>query len=361
MTTNSIKKSYTFSGQDIRVIAYKSIETIRRLNKESDFLNGDFADGAEQYKKLTSQQKQVKAEQDAYAAAEQRALENYAAIDSQADQGDPWDVSNAGAGSRNDKISQLAQAQATANANAAKAKGAEEQGRTIRNERQALSSAARNYSADFSIEDPASTYEKFNKKLQESKPYVELGALDSFSFSSFREKVAVRTIGRSHALGYTKGARTVAGSLVFNSLQENELLSFFGDTGRELRDGNIKHLNKVMLDQIDPFNVILIFANEFGGNSIMQLFNVELNSENQRMSVHDLVIQNNINFYATDIIPMQDTGNLFSSTSDMLHGLIKADYQSRKDSSLSKIKSNIDSAAFGKEAEGLLNRSRGLF
>lgn len=194
-----------------------------------------------------------------------------------------------------------------------------------------------------------------------SKVFFELGTLDSFSFSSFREKNAIRTLGRSHALGYTRGPRTVAGSLTFNATQENELLAFFAGVDlNEVPYGNIP-MKTLMLDQIDPFNVILMFSNEMGGNSVLQLFNLELSSESQRMSVHDILVQNTVNFYATDILPMQDVGNTFNTRFAMLAGIAADGTSGINNTMRKKINASIQSKTLGDEAERLLGRSRGLF
>ena len=145
---------------------------------------------------------------------------------------------------------------------------------------------------------------------REPSIFFPIGNLDTFSYSTFREKVAVRSLGRSQSLGYTRGARTVAGSMVFNVLQEDALLEFF-QRGRSQKDA------PMMLDQIRPFNVVLFFCNEYGGQSILHLYNVEIASESQRMSINDIVIQNTVNFYATDVIPIQNEGNMFVNPMDM--------------------------------------------
>ena len=141
----------------------------------------------------------------------------------------------------------------------------------------------------------------------ESKIFYNVGNLDSFSYSTFREKVAVRSLGRSQAVGYTRGARTIAGTMVFNVMQDNELLRFFQDRSN----------GPVLMDQIKPFNVVLFLSNEYGGTSLIHLYNVEFGAESQRMSIHDIIVQNVVNFYATDLIPIQDTGNIFQSINSM--------------------------------------------
>lgn len=296
--TNTIKTNHTFSGQDVRVFAYRDLSKLREQSKRNS--ESGLGDGA---------------------YSESLGADDF--LDSQT----------------------------------AAYKGAETFGAAQSSRRNSL--IGKNYSEDlYGGSLNGSTKESFNSS--NVKPFFELGSLDAISYSSFREKIAIRSLGRSHAIGYTRGARTVAGSMTFNSMQENELLSFFSNYSIEESIGNIPSRN-VILDQVEPFNIILLFSNEFGGNSVMQLFNVELASESQRMSVHDLVIQNNMNFYATDIIPMKNVGNAFKNTYNMLYGLASQDNESLNEDMRSRLKTTIDSVTTGSEAKRLLDRSRGLF
>ena len=152
-----------------------------------------------------------------------------------------------------------------------------------------------------------------------------IASLASFSYSSFREKIAVRTIGRVFPKGYTRGPRTVAGTMVFNVLDKHELYSIFP--------------GYVLLDQIPPFHIMLTFKNESGKLSSMFLFNVEMSTESQQMSVDDLIVRNSTNFYATDFLAMESVplqkgeqvaGHLISGArSDTKKLLEKIDFLSR--------------------------------
>lgn len=189
---------------------------------------------------------------------------------------------------------------------------------------------------------------------------AELGSLYAVNYSSFREKAAVRTLGRTHARHYTRGQRTIAGTMVFNVLQSHELLRF----------GNSIGGNYSMLDQLEPFNLILFFTNEYGAHSVLHLFNVDVNTESQSMSIDDLLLTNTMNFYCQDMLPMEDVGNVFNSTAEMLHASIadqrfKSFQQEMHKSKLTGLgsignalgnNSNSD-----KRIQTLLKRSRGLF
>lgn len=189
-----------------------------------------------------------------------------------------------------------------------------------------------------------------------------LGSIHTISYSSFREKFAMRTLGRVQAKGYTAGPRTIAGTMVFNVLQEHELLKL-GIRQNENTKG--MHPYSVMLDQIAPFDLLFIFANEFGSYSTMSLFDVTLTSEGQSMSVDQAITRNEMNFYAREMLPMRPIGNAFESFSQMIDTSIAEvttnstaimDY-----SSSYKATARIDSHLNMDTIEQMRAESRGLF
>ena len=191
-------------------------------------------------------------------------------------------------------------------------------------------------------------------------PYTHIGTITELSYSSFREKFAVRTLGRTHAKTYTRGPRTVAGTIVFNTVQENEILKFAKQI--DIDDNVSIETQSVLLDQIDPVHMILVFGNEYGSFSMMYLFNVEFSSESQRMSVNDLVIQQAVNFYATDVLPMEDAGNMFSSYDQMLSGRWnELPNKNANGTPRFNVMNKLDTFAGDGRLDELLQRSRGLF
>ena len=148
--------------------------------------------------------------------------------------------------------------------------------------------------------------------------------------------------------------------MTFNTIQENELLKF----AKELDDmeGITIDAQNVMMDQIDPFHLIVVFGNEYGAFSVMYLFNVEFGSESQRMSVNDLVLQQNVNFYATDILPMEDAGTMFKSYDQMISGNFNIPEGVAKGTApVFNTMNKLDSFGANSRLDALLQRSRGLY
>ncbi len=185
----------------------------------------------------------------------------------------------------------------------------------------------------------------------------EIGSLKGINYSSFREKMAVRTLGRVHAKSYTRGQRTIAGTLAFTVLQTHELLNFANATTTRA-DGY------TMLDHIPLFNLLLIFENEYGSMSSMHIFNVDVNTESQDMSIESLETNNIMNFYATDILPMEEFGNAFDSTADMLGAVFSSSNTKGKAADgigADVKKEKVDKHFSDERVSSRLKRSRGLF
>lgn len=189
------------------------------------------------------------------------------------------------------------------------------------------------------------------------KPIIELGSLYSITYSSFREKHAVRTLGRVSAKDYTRGQRTIAGSMNFAVFQSHELMDFL--------KGGANEDNIVILDQLPKFNLMLIMVNEYGGASILHLFGVQISTESQQTSVEDLALMNNVTFYAEDIMTIENVGNIFETSLSMLHPTIIAGktlqyYKGNQSTTLSGLLS-INNDVSNNRIQGILSRSRGLF
>ena len=132
---------------------------------------------------------------------------------------------------------------------------------------------------------------------------IELGTVQTISCQSHRPKAAVRSIGRSYVKGYTRGPRTIAGSMVFTVLNNHGL--------KELTDKMDKKQNKtnmpsILADQLLPIDLTFLFRNEYGSISRMALYAVEFLNSGQTMSIEDLLLEEVVQFVARDMDPMAD-------------------------------------------------------
>ncbi len=78
----------------------------------------------------------------------------------------------------------------------------------------------------------------------------------------FREKNPVRTLGNIYPKGFTYGTRTIGGTMVFVQFDEHPLFPLFQFFNE--RTDKTHRFSSPLADDIPPFDVTLIFNNEYG-------------------------------------------------------------------------------------------------
>ncbi|MBR2246181.1 hypothetical protein [Oceanobacillus profundus] len=125
---------------------------------------------------------------------------------------------------------------------------------------------------------------------------VIFGELTNVSYSIFREKVPVRSLGSVTMRGYTRGMRTVSGILSFTVFDESVVYQCLED---------LKKLGyRPLMDEMPLFDVTITMANEFGSRSNLTIYGVTTFTEGMVLSVDDLMTQNVYEFYAIDVDPI---------------------------------------------------------
>lgn len=160
-------------------------------------------------------------------------------------------------------------------------------------------------------QDYISLIDEKRKKGEKSLKAFELGNLQTITYSIHREKFPVRTLGRVYPKSYVRGSRTIAGSMIFTVIDQHvlwELLNantHFYNTGVKGSDSHYPEFTTSLVDQLPPFDVTLLFANEIGDVSYMVLYGVEVVNEGQTMSIQDLLTENVVQYVARDIDPLR--------------------------------------------------------
>lgn len=150
----------------------------------------------------------------------------------------------------------------------------------------------------------------FDPNAEEDKDKTRikiLGDLQTITISTHREKFPVRALGHVGAKGYTRGPRTIGGSMIF-TVFDKSILSEMLVQGYQLESSAIDDigvLGAVLIDQIPPFDITIMFANETGSMSKLVLFGVELINEGQSMSIEDLITENVVTYVARHFSPME--------------------------------------------------------
>jgi hypothetical protein len=134
-----------------------------------------------------------------------------------------------------------------------------------------------------------------------SKQLVECTTI---TVSVFRVKDPARACGYIGAKGYSRGGRTVAGTLVLTQFTQDVLFEFL--SAFALRDKS-KDTSYAKIDQLPPFNITMIFTNESGYASFRRLLGVEFVSDGTVYSVNDAFSEETISYVCADfttLMPM---------------------------------------------------------
>ena len=148
------------------------------------------------------------------------------------------------------------------------------------------------------------------QSIQDSIPAFStkvLAEIQTLSISSFRDKPGVYSLGGVYPKGFTRGPRTIAGSMVFTLFNQQVLTDLMSTIN--MVDQH-RPYTTVLIDQLPPFDITVVFANELGSLSRMAIYGVELLSEGQTMSVQDLLLESVVQYKALDFDPMQNVGVL---------------------------------------------------
>ena len=142
---------------------------------------------------------------------------------------------------------------------------------------------------------------------------IELGELQTLSYSIHRENSPVRTLGHVNARGFIKGGRTIAGSLIFTVF--NEYAFYKIKKYRELL-GRRNGFFAPLADMLPPFDIVISFFNEYGQSAKMKIFGITIVDEGQTISIDDLITEQTYTYMARGIQPMvkMDIGSETDST-----------------------------------------------
>ena len=135
-----------------------------------------------------------------------------------------------------------------------------------------------------------------------------IGDISTLSYSIHQDKGAVRTLGRYLPKSIVRGGITIAGTMVFSVLNYHALWKISED-----KHGSYKRFAKSVM--LPPFDIVLMFANEYGQQAIMSIFGVQIADEGQTHSVQDMYIENTMNYVALDIDMLSPIGEKVPSKS----------------------------------------------
>ena len=138
-----------------------------------------------------------------------------------------------------------------------------------------------------------------SKPARQAKQLVELTTI---TVSVHRVKSPAVACGYINAKGWARGRRTIAGTLVMTKFTTDVLYSFL-NSGAFTSDLS-KDTTYMKVDQLPPFNLTLLFADEYGNSSSQRLLGVELVTSGDVYSIQDMLSEQTVSYVAADFTPL---------------------------------------------------------
>lgn len=121
-----------------------------------------------------------------------------------------------------------------------------------------------------------------------------IGDIQTLTYSIHSDKGAVRTLGRKVTKGFTRGNRTIAGTMIFSIFDRRALWELSKNKNETTR-------RVAIADSLPGFDIVLYFTNEYGQESTLAIYNIQIVDEGQSHSVQDVYIENTMSYIAQDI------------------------------------------------------------
>lgn len=183
-----------------------------------------------------------------------------------------------------------------------------------------LKTRVENVSPKIDLEDPefiSSTVKNLNKDIADHGKYQsfagtdikaymyipggkskEFSTLQTISISSTRSISPVRTLGKSNPVTYNRGARTIAGTLVFATINKDVFADIYTKYHAELA---VNSSSSIVSDQLPPFTIVLTGCNEKGATVTQIIYNITLVNYGTTYSIDDLYTETTYTYLATDM------------------------------------------------------------
>lgn len=144
---------------------------------------------------------------------------------------------------------------------------------------------------------------------------IYLGNLSALSVSSFRDKTEVRIVGETSPVGMCGGPRTVAGTLVFSSInkwvfhdiykaikdsigQENGILNRDATT---ITTESYSLPDRIYADELPPFDIYVIGGSETGVFGYFKILGVSILGQSSAYDVNTLKVDTSYTYKAINV------------------------------------------------------------
>lgn len=181
-----------------------------------------------------------------------------------------------------------------------------------------------------------------------------VGQMQAISYAVQREKAPIYVMGKVDPLSFSRGKRGIAGTMISLLLDEHLIYSnsafkksqFIADKDEIFPSADAAGLNDsegfnvgdlqddtaafdagnvgdnymaatpFYVDQILPFDVTIVAANEYGQASAMRIYGCEILNEGSGFSIDDIVIENQMTYVCRTILPWKKLGHWGSNAGD---------------------------------------------
>ena len=144
---------------------------------------------------------------------------------------------------------------------------------------------------------------------------ITIGNLQTVSISTHRDKIPVRALGKINVKGFTRGPRTIAGSLIFTMFDRESLSEVSGLVRQYYQSQNIRYssqsgnaampnlIAKLLVDELPPFDITITMVNDYGQASIGRIVGVEIVTNGVVTGIDDLYLEEQMSYIALDYYP----------------------------------------------------------
>ena len=177
-----------------------------------------------------------------------------------------------------------------------------------------------------------------------------MASLQGLSYVIQREKGPVYTMGQASPRSFSRGKRGIAGTMVTMMFDQHFVLSspimnqkFIANKSEIMP--NVADINDISsladlgsidpsftgtgvttlsdsyvlsaawyVDQIPPFDIVVVGATEYGASASMRIYGVEIMNEGSGFSVDNMTIENQMSYVAREIMPWTRLGSWDMST-----------------------------------------------
>lgn len=129
---------------------------------------------------------------------------------------------------------------------------------------------------------------------------ISIGEVSTITYSTYRETHPVRTIGRINPKGFSRGPRTIAGTIIFTVFQKHVVNRIKKEVSY------LKNIRKLKPGELPPFDIMISMGNEYGESARIFIYGIEVVDEGKVFSVEDLFTENTWSYMARDIDLMDD-------------------------------------------------------